>query len=724
MKTSRFSVKSKLIFVLLITALLSMLAIAFQSLHAGKETLEERIEAQLTSIRETKKTHLESYLDRLRKELLAMAADPSLMTATKEFSSAFSRLQKTVLTNEEIETLTRYYNDVFIPRLSANVDGHPEIDYLLPRQPAARYLQYHYIADNDNPPGKKDALNAARGRSYYSGVHAHYHPVFRQKVRSFGYYDLFLVDFDGGNIIYSVSKETDFATSLRAGPYKTSGLAQLYELLRQAPNPGEARIIDFTLYRPSYGAPAGFAGTTVFDEERRPIGMLVVQIPIDRIDAIMSDSGNWEQSGLGKTGEVVLVGNDLKMRSTSRRLLAQRESCDPADRACRLGTTVLIRKIDNSAVYEALAGKSGVTTVPAYDGEGKIITAYGPIASGDLQWTILANMDHQEAFTPIFDFQKALLTAVVILSSLATFAAMWIGYAFTRPIETLVTSARRLRQDKKIEPIDIGRDDEFGDLADAYNHMVEVIHEQHETIEAEKHRNRELLLNIIPENVAEKVAIQYDNGLIAPRYAEKVSNTTILFSALSGFTRYAESLDAAQAVTELNRLIDAFDSAAEKHGVEKIQTVGDSYMAASGITVSRLDHSRRCLMFAREMLEIVHHFNQSHGISLGIRIGIHTGEAFAGIIGQRNFVFDVWGDTVNIASRLRFDTIPNSILVTEAVFDRLGAQEGFDAADDIVTSAHGRIRVWRWQPDWAIDEDAETVIMENPVRDDADRREA
>ncbi len=708
------TIKSKLIIVLLTVAFLSILVIGYQGLHIGKNTLAERINAQLTSIRTNQKTHISSFFDNLRSELLSMASDPTVMTATKEFSSAYQRLQKAVLTNDQLDSLTAYYSNIFIPRLNENIEGNSDIDYLLPLQPAARYLQYYYIASNDNPLGQKANLDSAADRSYYSGVHAHYHPVFRNKVESFGYYDLFLIDFDSGNIIYSVAKETDFATSLNAGPYRTSAFAKLYASVRNSPNPGESQLVDFAFYRPSYGAPAAFVGATIFDEERQPIGILAIQISIDKINAILSNNGDWENAGLGETGEVILVGSDLKMRSNSR-MFSTKADCDRNDKTCRLGTTVLLQSVDTPAAKAALSGESGIQLTPSYNGQGKTISAYEPLHAGQLQWAILANMDQDEAYAPIFNFQKALLTAAVILSSLITFGAMWIAYAFTRPVEKLIDGVHRLREGKEMQPITLNRHDEFGELADAFNHTVEVIQAQQQEISIQQHKNRELLLNILPEAVVNKL----DETSLAdgepPHYAERVSNTTIMFSTLNGFTDYAESLDALQAIDELNELINNFDHAAERLGVEKIQTVGDSYMAASGITISRLDHSRRCMKFAREMLEIVRHFNHEKGIDLSIRIGIHTGQAFAGIVGKRHFVFDVWGDTVNIASRLRFDTVPNSILVTDAVFDRLGNQDDFHPVDDIASAAHGQLRVWCWQPEWAIDEDAETVMMDLPA---------
>ncbi|MDA9372285.1 hypothetical protein N9R09_04235 [Porticoccaceae bacterium] len=156
----------------------------------------------------------------------------------------------------------------------------------------ARYLQYHYISNNHFPLGKKHQLEHADNQSLYSRVHVQFHHVFEEYQNEFGYYDIFLIDNPTDDIVYSVFKEVDFATNLRSGPFRKSNLADAFDAVNELTMADEVAFIDFDYYRPSYGAPAAFVATLVYDNEV-PIGTLVFQFPLDKLNAIMTDDGMW-----------------------------------------------------------------------------------------------------------------------------------------------------------------------------------------------------------------------------------------------------------------------------------------------------------------------------------------------------------------------------------------------------------------------------------------------
>jgi class 3 adenylate cyclase len=261
--------------------------------------------------------------------------------------------------------------------------------------------------------------------------------------------------------------------------------------------------------------------------------------------------------------------------------------------------------------------------------------------------------------------------------------------------------------------IEIDREDEYGELASAFNKAVNRINSQQQTIEHKTSENRALLEHIFPPAIADRIERGEQN------IANRISNVTVLFTSMRGFNAYAETLTPQDAVNELNHLISAFDEAAEQFGVEKIKTIGDSYMAACGLTVPRLDHARRSLEFTREVLAIVRRYNHEKGADLALRIGLHCGPVIAGVVGTTRFVYDVWGDTVNIASRIRFEADPNTIMITSAIFERLDEKDEFTYAHRISTKGMGDLEVWQWTPDWA-EEEAETEIIERPTFADAD----
>lgn len=180
-----------------------------------------------------------------------MSEDPTVVTATTEFTGTYRQLEVTQIPAEFKQKLTGYYRDEFLPKLAKTEQGSPLLNSFLPESPASYYLQYHYIAANPNPIGKKDLLNVAPDSSKYSRVHERYHPIFRNIIKKFGYYDMFLIS-PQGNVVYTVYKETDFTTNLTTRPYSESNLARLVAQIRRVKETDYAGIIDFeSLFLPT-----------------------------------------------------------------------------------------------------------------------------------------------------------------------------------------------------------------------------------------------------------------------------------------------------------------------------------------------------------------------------------------------------------------------------------------------------------------------------------------
>ncbi len=192
-----------------------------------------------------------------------------------------------------------------------------------------------------------------------------------------------------------------------------------------------------------------------------------------------------------------------------------------------------------------------------------------------------------------------------------------------------------------------------------------------EQIEVEKAKSDELLKNILPENIAESLKV---NGKTEAKLYENVS---ILFTDFVGFTKYCETISPQKLISILHQYFQAFDDITEKYGLEKIKTIGDAYMAVSGLPDSSPDHAVNAVKAAIEMRHFVENYNANAGKSeqehhssptFQVRIGIHSGTVIAGIIGNKKFAFDIWGDAVNIAARIQQIGAPQKVSMSQTTY--------------------------------------------------------
>ncbi len=188
------------------------------------------------------------------------------------------------------------------------------------------------------------------------------------------------------------------------------------------------------------------------------------------------------------------------------------------------------------------------------------------------------------------------------------------------------------------------------------------------TAEEERKKSEELLLNILPGSIVHR--LKEDRSVIADHFEEG----TILFADLAGFTKWSEKISPSELVTVLNSIFSKFDAAVSRRGLEKIKTIGDAYMAAGGFPSLKGDHVLAVTELAGEMMEILKTLNKENNTDFHIRIGIHTGPVVAGVIGTSKFLYDVWGDTVNTASRLESHGLPDQIHISLPVFEAVSGE--------------------------------------------------
>lgn len=188
----------------------------------------------------------------------------------------------------------------------------------------------------------------------------------------------------------------------------------------------------------------------------------------------------------------------------------------------------------------------------------------------------------------------------------------------------------------------------------------------------EKDRSDTLLLNVLPAPIAERLKTGEET------IADRLDEVTVVFADIVGFTPMSAGVSANEIVDLLDGLVAEFDRLVEAHGVEKIRTAGDGYMAVAGAPEPSIDHVARAAKLALDMLQAAHRHTDSSGRRLELRVGIDCGPVIAGVIGLKKFTYDVWGDPVNTASRMESHGVPGRIQVTQAVRDRLGDSFQFE----------------------------------------------
>jgi class 3 adenylate cyclase len=209
----------------------------------------------------------------------------------------------------------------------------------------------------------------------------------------------------------------------------------------------------------------------------------------------------------------------------------------------------------------------------------------------------------------------------------------------------------------------------------------------HLTLDYLHRENERLLLNVLPASIANKLKQQV--GIIAERF----DDVSVLFADIVGFTPLSARLSPTELIDSLNRVFSGFDELADLHKLEKIKTIGDGYMVAGGLIEQNADHLAAMATMALAMHESVRKLNSEFG-GLSLRIGLQVGSVIAGVIGIRKFIYDVWGDTVNTASRLESHSAPGRTHVSEMVFERLQGRFAFEARGTIELKGRGAMNTY------------------------------
>ncbi len=399
----KLKISHKILSLVVGSSLITSASVLYIGIYESKSSIVEMSEDKLASLVTARTKGMSEYLDSIKTDIETVSSNNMTLQALEAFNEAWKNV---------------------------------------PSDNKENFLQKLYIQENPNSAGQKDRLDAASDGSQYSTTHAMYHPWFRTFLKKRGYYDVFLIN-NHGDVVYTVFKEPDFAGNVINGSIKDTDLSTVYKMsIKDAEN---AKFTDFKPYKVSANAPASFIAKSIKNSEGKIAGVLVFQMPIEKINGIMKDS-----TGMGETGETYIVGSDMLMRSDSR--FSQ-------------DSTLLKQKVDTETVKMALEGKNGITQINDYR-DVSVFSAYSPLEFLGTKYAIIGEQDTAEVMKPLDQLLSKSLGFSLAVMFIIIASTMMIARGITKPIQVLLEKIGMLeRGNTKFNVEYKERSDEIGDLA-------------------------------------------------------------------------------------------------------------------------------------------------------------------------------------------------------------------------------------------------------------------
>lgn len=484
-----FPIGSKVLLAFVSVTCLAIIFVAYTSYIAAKDSLQKTIFNQLVSVREIKATQVQAYYNFINRQLIGVAKDQMIVNAMIDLKMAFNKLPSELLFKikpEELNSsLNSYYEDQFLPKLAIATNQLQPHLYYQPVSMAGKIAQYLYITQNsnsiDNNQKFLDPLDSS-----YTKMHKMYHKNINEYVENFGYKDLFLVDNQTGNIIYSINKGIDFGASVLDSSFKNSNIYHAFQATKMAKNSSTFKITDFKPYYPAYNAFDAFIAVPIFKETHEQVGILMIRMPHHEINSIMTNENSWNKIGFEKTGEVYLVANDYTIRNQPRMLIEDpdrfynnlykigfnnKQVKKMIELIVRFNSAIGMYPIRTAAINETLNGVTGNKLLKNVFGE-LVLSAYKPLTIQDLQWVIVAEINAKEAFAPIERLKEKILIFTACLLIITSITSLGFSkHVITKPINNMLNAANDLLigDGDLTRRIPIVSHDEIGQTAEVLN---------------------------------------------------------------------------------------------------------------------------------------------------------------------------------------------------------------------------------------------------------------
>ena len=490
----KLSIKSKIQLLLIIVIFGALLSISIIGLFYLKSTILKSSADKLFSVQEAKKQHIELFFQQIQNEIKVFSQNEVVVDAAKDFKNAFQSVanddyysSSSSVMERMSKLLTNYYETEYLGEIKEKLDVEIDAEQFLSDNNNSKLLQYLYIVNNNKPADLKYLMNRADAdASIYGDVHEKYHPFFRNIMASFKYSDIYLIDNNSGDIVYSVRKKLDFSTNLISGPYNNSNLSTVYKFAAGAINSGYTITSDFEHYYPSLLEPELFIASPIFNESEK-IGVMVFQLSVSAVDNLLHGVKFDDKVALNEAYQINIAGNDRCLRNNDIRLLRDKDGfikllkktkadIKTVNRIEKYSTSALIQNIDKELLLDASKG---------YNGQGKykditkdkIFCTYAPLDIKGLNWILIAQANQKQLFSSARSLMYLLILIAIVLIIIASFAGSIYSKKISNRISSLNDSLITLSKGEAFDELKNMQHDELGLTTEAVNKIMHRINE-------------------------------------------------------------------------------------------------------------------------------------------------------------------------------------------------------------------------------------------------------
>jgi methyl-accepting chemotaxis protein len=590
----RLNIGAKISIYMIGLVALGVLSVIFISIKVVNQGVTDSAFDHLRSAKELKKRNVEDYFSQLQKQAITFSQNPVVVSAMREMQVGFHETDITDKDNGALNNdLLSYYQGEMGDVLDKRLGKKADLSEFIPKHPSSLKFQslvvslvdsVKYIESNGdlkhadkylNSDAKKE-LMTFEGLGNYNLPHNDYHGILKNLLDQFEFLDILLIDKDGF-IIYTVFKDVDFGTNILTSPNQNSGLANVFRKSVQAKSTIDVYTAD---YLPYYFSPASFVSTPIYDGAEL-IGVLALQLNIKKISEILTGNNDWERDGMGETGEVLMIGSDMKLRSESRLfiedslayhkyLVSINENPSTIAKINNTGYSMGHQKVGEKKVEGALRGEEGQYIS---DGDNPHLISYSGLDIKGLNWGIISKMSVKEAYNFSNKLQTNFLIIALIILLLSIVCIYFLVRSITKPLFVLTENIKKLSTGNLTL-----NDDEiktYGEIGESQKALKEMVKKFREVLMLVNHSSEDVERVASKMIEASSLLVQQSHNQtnsaqnIFKKMEDMVFNISENANRTQSYEKIAKELnkDIANSKLVVNQTIDSMKSIVEKTNV-------------------------------------------------------------------------------------------------------------------------------------------------------------